>query len=423
MTSTLSIHSRPFQIMIKPIGSVCNFRCTYCYYLEKQALYPPSHDFRMPDKVLERFIPEYLASNPLPEVTFAWQGGEPLLMGLPFFQRAVALQQKYAGRSRITNALQTNCVLLNDDWCAFFKDHNFLIGASIDGPPELHNQFRRFPDGAPSFDAVRRGVELLLKHHVAFNTLTVVSSANERHPLEVYRFLKNLGVTFMQFIPLVERLPDAHAQQLGLDLAAPPPPTQPPAHSAPRPPVAPWSVNPRRFGDFLIAIFDEWIRHDVGSIFVQYFDVALGSWTGYPGTLCVFAETCGDALVLEHNGDLYACDHYVYPDYRLGNILETPLSQMVFSPRQRAFGNAKRDGLTRTCRECPFLFACHGDCPKHRFCRAPSGEPGQSYLCTGLKRFFAHIAPSMNAMAELLRQGRPAADIMRSYQPLASTPP
>ncbi|MCX7847027.1 MAG: anaerobic sulfatase maturase [bacterium] len=411
---------RPFQLMIKPIGPVCNLRCSYCYYLEKRALYPNTHDFRMPDAILERVVCDYLAALNVPEVIFAWQGGEPLLMGLPFFQRVIELQHKYAGNVRITNTLQTNCTLLNDEWCAFFKQHRFLIGASIDGPPDLHNRYRLFPDGSPSFDAVLRGINLLLAHQVDFNTLTVVSSANESFPLQVYHFLKNLGVKFMQFIPLVERLPDNHAHSLGLALAEPPPP----GHTTPtRPPLAPWSVNPRRFGDFLIAIFDEWVRYDVGSIFVQYFDVALGSWTGHPGTLCVFAESCGNALVLEHNGDLYTCDHYVYPTYRLGNIMQTPLLEMVESSRLRAFGCAKHSTLTRTCRACTFRFACHGDCLKHRFCTAPSGELGHSYLCQGLKRFFAHIAPSMQIMAALLRQGRPPADIMlHLHQPIISSP-
>lgn len=408
MTALRAISPRPFQIMVKPIGPVCNLRCGYCYYLEKQTLYPSADSFRMSDAVLERFICDYLAAVNTPEVVFAWQGGEPLLMGLPFFERVVELQQKYAGGARISNALQTNCTLLNHDWCAFFKQHNFLIGASIDGPPAIHNRYRRYPDGSPSFDDVVRGVRLLLEHQVDFNALTVVSSANQPLPLEVYHFLKDLGVTFMQFIPLVERLPDEAARQLGLDLAEPPAPGRPPV----RPPVTEWSVNARRFGEFLIAIFDEWVRNDVGKIFVQYFDVALGSWAGHGGALCVFAERCGTALVLEHNGDLYACDHYVYPSHRLGNIMETPLVDMVNSPRQLAFGNAKCDALTRTCRECPVRFACHGDCLKHRFCTAPSGELGHSYLCQGLKRFFTHIAPYMETMTALLRQNRPPADIM-----------
>ncbi len=407
---------RPFQIMVKPIGPVCNLRCGYCYYLEKQSLYPSSSSFRMSDDVLERFVREYLAALDMPEIVFAWQGGEPLLMGIPFFERVVALQQQYGAGKRISNALQTNCTLLDDDWCRFFKQHGFLIGASIDGPPELHNRYRLYPDGTPSFDAVVRGVKLLLQHEVDFNALTVISSANQRQPLEVYHFLKELGVTFMQFIPLVERMPDDEARTLGLDLAEPPAPGRAPA----RPRVTEWSVNARVFGEFLIRIFDEWVRQDVGRVFVQYFDVALGSWAGQGGALCVFAERCGTALVLEHNGDLYACDHYVYPDQRLGNIMETPLVEMVHSPRQCAFGDSKCDALTRTCRACPVRFACNGDCLKHRFCMAPSGELGHSYLCQGLKRFFTHIDPYMKMMADLLRHGRPPADIMHM---LADTAP
>lgn len=417
MNALRPVSPRPFQIMVKPIGPVCNLRCGYCYYLEKQALYPSADAFRMSDAVLERFICDYLAALNTPEVVFAWQGGEPLLMGLPFFQRVVELQHKYAGGARIANALQTNCTLLTPEWCAFFKQHNFLIGASIDGPPELHNRFRRYPDGSPSFDAVVRGIQLLIDHHVDVNALTVISSANERHPLDVYHFLKNLGVKFMQFIPLVERLPDDEARRLGLDLAEPPAPGRAPS----RPRVTAWSVHPRRFGDFLIAIFNEWIRHDVGTTFVQYFDVALGSFTGHPGALCVFAERCGTALVLEHNGDLYACDHYVYPSHRLGNIMETPLVDMVNSPRQLAFGNSKCDALTRTCRDCPVRFACNGDCLKHRFCTAPSGETGHSYLCQGLKRFFHHITPYMQTMAALLRNRRPPADIIQLVDQIDGT--
>ncbi len=388
--------------MTKPIGPICNLDCAYCYYLEKEKLYPGTTNFRMSDETLENYVRQYIAAQEVAEVTFAWQGGEPTLMGLPFFRRVVELQQKHRGEKRITNALQTNGTLLTDEWAEFFREHQFLIGLSLDGPRELHDRYRVDKGGHPSFDKVMRGLALLKKHHVEFNTLTVVHRANAQHPLEVYRFLKENGSGFLQFIPLVERV--------GSDsmFAEPPAPDGTSGFS----PVTEWSVRSEDYGRFLCDIWDEWVRRDVGNVFVQLFDVQLGVWLGLPASLCVFAETCGRAVVMEHNGDLYSCDHYVYPQYKLGNIAQTPMTALLDSPAQIKFGADKQDTLPRYCRECDVKFACNGECPKHRFLRTPDGEPGLNYLCAGYKRFFHHIAPQMRLMADLIRAHQPAARIM-----------
>jgi uncharacterized protein len=357
----------------------------------------------MTDEVLENYVRQYIESQDAPEIAFAWQGGEPTLMGLAFFERAVEFQKRYCPpHKKVTNAMQTNGVLLDDTWCEFLHRNGFLIGLSIDGPRELHDHYRVDKGGHPTFDKVMRGLELLKKHRVEFNTLTVVNRQNSQHPLEVYRFLKKHGSDFMQFIPLVERV------GAGTMFAAPP-------HlngSEPPSPVTPWSVRAEDYGAFLCAIWDEWVRRDVGTVFVQLFDVQLGIWLDMPSSLCVFAETCGRAVIMEHNGDIYSCDHYVYPEYKVGNVLETPLNQILDSPAQTKFGADKRDALPRYCRECDVRFACNGECPKHRFIRTPDGEAGLNYLCAGYKRFFNHIDSQMRLMADLIRANRPAADIM-----------
>ncbi len=398
--------SRPFHVMTKPRGAVCNLDCTYCYYLEKERLYPPDADPRMGREVLEAYVRQYLASQDTPEVTFGWQGGEPTLMGLDFFREVVALQEEHGEGKTILNTLQTNGTLLDDEWCAFLAENGFLVGLSVDGPEELHDGYRVDKGGKPTFAKVMAGLELLTKHGVEFNTLTVVHRKNQEVPLEVYRFLKEIGSGFHQYIPLVEREPDARARAMGLDLAGPP-------QADSTPPVTPWSVEPEPWGRFLMAIFDEWVRNDVGRVFVQTFDAALGKWVGVPRGLCIFDETCGGAMALEHNGDLYACDHYVYPDFKLGNILERPMAELAHLPAQLAFGEAKKDTLPRYCLECEVRFACKGECPKHRFLTTPHGEPGLNYLCRGYRRFFNHIGPSMETMAALLEQRRPPAGIMR----------
>ncbi len=427
--STTEVASRVpvFHIMTKPMGALCNLDCKYCFYLEKEKLYPANENFRMTDAVLEEYVRQYIAAQDAPEVTFAWQGGEPTLMGVEFFRKAVALQQQYANGKKIANTLQTNATLLDDEWCAFLAENKFLVGVSLDGPRELHDFYRVDKKQRPTFDTVMRGIECLKKHAAEFNTLTVVNRANSQHPLKVYRFLKEIGSRHLQFIPLVERWPDAAARSLGLDLAAPPELERAP-HPALSPsdgervpegrvrgdtsPVTDWSVESKQFGEFLVQIFEEWVVQDVGQVFVQLFDVALGNWMGLGSGMCVFAERCGAALAVEHNGDLFSCDHYVYPQYKLGNLLNQSLGDMVNSPVQRKFGNDKFDSLPQYCRECEVRFACNGECPKHRFIRTPDGEPGLNYLCAGYKRFFNHIEPYMVALAQLIQAGRPPTAIM-----------
>jgi serine-type anaerobic sulfatase-maturating enzyme len=382
-----------FNVMLKPRGAICNLDCRYCYFLSKERLYPNS-TFRMQDAVLEQFTRQYIQAQRVPEVTFAWQGGEPTLMGLEFFRRAVELHEKYARPGMtIHNAFQTNATLLDDRWCEFFRAHNFLVGVSLDGPRELHDAYRRDKGDAPTFDRMLRGVERLKEHRVEFNLMATVHAANAGRPLEVYRFFRDeVGARFIQFIPIVERENQTGFQEGNT--------------------VTSRSVTGRAYGDFLIAIFDEWVRRDVGHVFVQLFDVALGVWAGQPASLCIFAETCGNALALEHNGDLYSCDHFVEPGFKLGNLAETPLATMVASPRQSTFGSAKRDTLPRYCRECSVRFICNGGCPKDRILTTPDGEPGLNYLCEGFKTFFTHIDRPMRIMADLLAQQRPPADIM-----------
>jgi uncharacterized protein len=403
--------ARAFHVMTKPIGPICNLDCTYCFYLEKEKLFPSNENFRMTDEVLESYIRQYIEQQDVPEVSFAWQGGEPTLMGVGFFRKVVELQRKYAKGKRVGNALQTNGTLLSDEWCEFLAANGFLVGLSMDGPARFHDAYRVTKKGAGSYEQVLGGLRLLKKHGVEFNTLTVVNRVNSQKPLEVYRFLRDIGSGFLQFIPLAERLPDAEAKALGLDLATPPRTDQ---EGGVRLPVTDWSVEPRQFGVFLCTIFDEWVKADVGRTFVQIFDVTLGNWMGAGGGLCVFSETCGTALAMEHTGDVYSCDHYVYPRYKLGNILNSSLGDMVSSEFQKQFGLDKKSTLPRYCRECEVRHLCHGECPKHRFLRTPDGEPGLNYLCAAYKMFFNHSAPAMQTMAHLLRSGRPAADIMRA---------
>ena len=392
-----------FHVMTKPIGPICNLDCTYCFYLEKEKLYPQKPDWKMSDELLESYIRQYIEAQGAPVITFAWQGGEPTLLGVEFFRRAVELQKKYANGKRIENTFQTNGVLLDDEWGEFLARHRFLVGLSIDGPRELHDRYRVDKGGQPSFDRVRRGIGFLKKHGAEFNTLTVVQRDNSCHPLEVYRFLKEVGSGFMQFIPIVERIA-AKADPEGLVLISP--------TYEQRAQVSEWSVEPEQYGKFLCAIFDEWVRQDVGRVYVQTFDVALESWLGMQPGLCIFRETCGDAMAIEHNGDLYSCDHYVYPENKLGNVIEQPMESLVNSAQQRKFGLDKRDTLPRYCRECEVRFACNGECPKHRFIRTPDGEAGLNYLCAGYKIFFKHIDPYMRFMTEELRHDRAPANVM-----------
>jgi uncharacterized protein len=399
--------------MAKPIGPICNLDCTYCYYLEKEKLFPKGENFKMTPEVMETYIQQYIASQNTLEVTFSWQGGEPTLLGLEYFKKIVELQRRHSGGRKINNTLQTNGTLLDDAWCAFFQENSFLIGLSIDGPRKLHDTYRLDKGQKPTFDRVMDGINLLKKHRVEFNTLTVVSASNAKHPLEVYEFLREVGSGYIQFIPLVERLPGESAVVNGLDFAEPPESGQLPS------PVTRWSVPSELYGDFLITIFNEWVSRDVGKVFVQMFDVSLGIWSGHGPGLCLFLENCGEALAVEHNGDLYSCDHFVYPKYHLGNIMNDSLGAMVNSDQQRSFGQAKSETLPKYCRECDVRFACHGECPKHRFLTTPDGEEGLNYLCAGYKKYFHHVDPYMKKMAELMQARKAPANIMNML-PLTS---
>src|ERR1043166_2725903 len=412
--SSTAVHPRPapagFHLMAKPIGALCNLDCQYCFYLEKEKLYPRNENFRMTDSVLENYVQQYIAAQDSPEITFAWQGGEPTLMGVDFFRRAISFQKKFAGAKPVSNTLQTNGTLLDDDWCAFLAENKFLVGVSIDGPRELHDAYRVDKRQQPTFDSVMRGIELLKKHGVEFNTLTVVNRKNSRHPLEVYRFLKQIDSRYLQFIPLIEREPDAAARALTLDFAMPPSPDE--TGSDLETVVTEASVEADQYGEFLVTIFEEWVLRDVGAVYVHLFDVALSNWMGLCSSMCVFAERCGAAMALEHNGDVFSCDHYVYPKLKLGNLLGQSLGDMARSPVQKKFGADKFDSLPNYCRECEVRFACNGECPKHRFIQTPDGEPGLNYLCAGYKKFFNHIEPYMVAMGQLLQGGKPATMIM-----------
>ena len=384
---------RAFHLMTKPRGAICNLDCRYCYFLSKERLYPDSA-FRMSENLLEEYTRQYIEAQQVPEVTFAWQGGEPTLMGLEFYQMAVRFQQKHKKPGmRIFNSFQTNGVLLDDDWCAFFKAHDFLIGLSVDGPQEIHDAYRVDKGGQPTFDRVMRGRDYLDKHGVEYNILCTVHAANADHPLEIYRFFRNdLKARFIQFIPIVERANDTGFQE---------------GHT-----VTERSVTAEQYGRFLIDIFDEWVMHDIGRVFVQIFDVALAAWSGQRPGLCIFEETCGAALALEHNGDVFSCDHFVEPDYRLGNIQQTPLPQMVGSRQQWLFGQHKKTSLPQYCRDCEVRFVCNGGCPKDRFIETPDGEPGLNYLCAGYRAFFNHINHPMQLMAAELQAGRAPANVM-----------
>jgi uncharacterized protein len=401
-----------FHVLAKPTGAICNLDCKYCFFLSKEMLYPGDR-FRMSDELLQTYIRQLLEAQPLGEVNVAWQGGEPTLMGIDFFRRAVAYVEQYRqpGQS-ILHTMQTNGTLLNDEWCAFFKQHRFLVGLSVDGPKHMHDAYRVDKHGAGSFEQVMRGWQVLRRHEVDFNILCTIHAANADHPLEVYRFFRDdLQAAYLQFIPIVERTTEALIPLANLGWGKRPGGDRPlyTQHGAQ---VTDRSVRAEQFGRFLIAIFDEWVRRDVGKVFVQTFDVALGSWLGQHN-LCIFSPTCGNAVALEHNGDLYSCDHYVEPDYLLGNIRDTPMGELVASPKQRAFGQHKLDSLPRYCRECEVLFACYGECPRNRFITTPDGEPGLNYLCAGYKLFFKHIDPAMKTMADLLRQGRFADEVMQ----------
>jgi uncharacterized protein len=396
------------HVVAKPIGPICNLNCEYCFYLEKQALFGVNEKYRMTDKVLSAFITNYIKSQPTPVVEFVWQGGEPTLLGVDFFKRVIELQRPFARQKTITNSLQTNGTLLTDEWCAFLKKNNFMVGLSLDGPKDIHDRYRLDRKGNGTFDRVMQGLRLLQKHKVEYNVMACVARDNETRPLDVYRFLMTQGVEFIQFTPIVERIPDSRSNLLGLRLAGPASLDQEEQQTE----VTPWTVIPEHYGDFLIAIYEEWVRHDVGKVFIMNFEWALNAWIGNPSPVCIHAEQCGQSVVLEHNGDVYACDHSVYPQYKLGNILTDNLLRMVGESLKSGFGVSKKTALPRWCRECDVLAACQGGCPKHRFAQSYYHEPGLHYLCAGYKKFFLHIRKYLRAMAQLLENGLPASYIM-----------
>lgn len=396
---TAAPFAHPMYIMVKPVGSACNLRCDYCYYLEKQHLYANEGRQMLSDELLERFIREYIESQTTPEVLFTWHGGEPLVRPLAFYEKVVRLQQRYARGRRIANSLQTNGTLINDDWARFFHDQGWLIGVSLDGPEAYHDAFRRTRGGGPSFRNVIRGIDILNRHAVEWNALAVANRLNGDHPLSFYRFFKNIGCQYIQVTPVVERL--AHHDD-GRQLASLVDEGQ----------LAPFSIRPKQWGNFLCTIFDEWVRHDVSMFFFNIFDATLANWVGVAPGLCTMAKHCGHAGVMEHNGDVYSCDHFVFPEYKLGNIHEQSLVAMMYSERQRRFGRAKADSLPTQCRECQWLNACHGECPRNRFIRTANGEPGLNYLCEGYRQYFSHVAPYMDVMKRLLGEKRPPAEIM-----------
>lgn len=393
-----------FNVLAKPIGPICNLACTYCFYLEKQVLYPKASTWKMSERVLDEFIRQYIELHDTPLVNFSWQGGEPTLLEVDYFKRIVAIQKKYANGKQIRNAFQTNGILLNEVWADFLKENNFLVGISIDGPRKLHDTYRVNKSGQATFGQVMHGLEILKQNHIEFNTLTTVNQENVESPLQVYNFLKKHGSQYMQFIPIVERIANRDSEDK-LQLVSP--------QFAQEAYIAPWSVDPIKFGHFLCTIFDEWVRKDVGQYFVQLFDVSLEMWAGLESSLCVFRRQCGDAIVMEHNGDIYSCDHFVYPQNELGNLMEVPLKVLGNSKQQNIFGKSKDLTLPNYCRKCDVRFACNGECPKHRFLITPEGEPGLNYFCAGYRKFFHHIDPYMRFMVRELRENRAPANVMK----------
>lgn len=386
--------------MLKPAGSLCNLACKYCYYLEKQKLYPLDKSKVISDALLEEFIKQYIEAQTMPQVLFTWHGGETLMRPISFYKHALELQKRYAYGRQIDNCIQTNGTMLTDEWCEFFKENNFLVGVSIDGPQEFHDEYRRTRSGKPSWHEVMKGIRLLQKHGVEWNALAVVNDFNADYPKEFYHFFKDLGCRYIQFTPVVER---TVKRADGLTLA---PGMQEGGE------VTDFSVTPEQWGNFLCTLYDEWVKQDVGEIFIQLFDATLANWAGVPPGVCSMSGECGHAAVMEFNGDVYSCDHFVYPEYRLGNIRQQTLTGLMYSDRQRNFGKLKTGTLTRQCRECRFLFACHGECPKNRFVRDVYGNPGHNYLCAGYRKFFEHVAADMDFMKAELDAQRPPSNIM-----------
>lgn len=392
--------NKPLYVMAKPAGSTCNLACSYCYYLDKQRFYDPSESkFFMTDEMLELYVRRYFEAQTADEVNFTWHGGDPLVRPLSFYRKALELQKKYGGGRRVLNCLQTNGTMLTDEWCRFLRENNWLVGLSIDGPQEFHDEYRRSRDGKPSFMRVMRAVRMLNAHGVDWNAMAVINDFNADHPDEFYAFFKSIDCRYIQFAPIVERLTATD------DIAAP----------IERGTLADFSVSPEQWGDFLCRLFDLWVKEDVGKVFIQLFDSTLANWCGMMPGVCSLAAECGHAAVMEHDGTVYSCDHFVFPQYRLGNIRENTFIEMMTSERQRAFGAAKRLTLPQQCRDCRWLFACNGECPKNRIARAADGKP-LNYLCEGYRKFFAHVAPYMDFMRDELREGRAPANVMKKIQ-------
>lgn len=402
--NTISPFSKPLYVLAKPVGASCNLRCKYCYYLEKSHLYRNAPVRVMSDELLERFVQEYIQAQTMSQVLFTWHGGEPLMRPLSFYRKAVALQERYAFGRQIDNTIQTNGTLLTDEWCEFFKEHNWLVGISIDGPQEFHDEYRRTASDKPSWQKVMRGIRLLRKHGVEWNAMAVVNDFNAGYPLEFYHFFKEMGAKYIQFAPVVERMA-AHSD--GRHLAT---------LVDQECPVADFSVSPAQWGDFLCAIFDEWVRHDVGQTYVEIFDCTLANWVGERPGICVYAKECGHAGVMEFNGDVYSCDHFVFPEYKLGNIRDRTLVEMLYGEQQRQFSCLKHASLPKQCKECEWEFACHGECPKNRFVNDRYGNPGLNYLCSGYRHFYEHVAPYMDFMKKEFMNQRPPANVMEAVK-------
>ncbi len=395
--------AKPLYVMTKPVSSMCNLSCRYCYYLEKANLYrneDKAGRFTMSEDLLERFIRDYIESQTMPQVLFSWHGGEALMRPLSFYKRVVELQKRYARGVQIDNSIQTNGILLTDEWCEFFRENGWLVGVSIDGPQEFHDEYRRNKMGQPSFRKVMQGINLLNKHGVEWNALAVVNDFNADYPLDFYNFFKEIDCRYIQFTPIVERL---YPHKDGRHLASP--------MDNGKVPLADFSVSPEQWGEFLVTLFDEWVKEDVGKYFVQLFDATLANWVGQQPGVCTMARTCGHAGVMEYNGDVYSCDHFVFPEYKLGNIRTHTLVEMMYGERQQQFGMDKYAKLPAQCKNCEFLFACNGECPKNRFAFTADGEPGLNYLCSGYKRYFRHVAPYMDFMKQELEAGRPPANV------------
>ena len=397
--------AKPLYVMLKPAGAHCNLACKYCYYLEKNKLYPTAQRHLMSNEMLEQFTREYIEAQTMNQVLFTWHGGEPLLRSIDFYRKALSLQQKYAGGRHIDNIIQTNGTLLTDEWCEFFAQNHWLVGISIDGPQPYHDHYRLTAAGKPSWQKVMQGIKLLKKHGVEWNAMAVVNAYNVNHPLEFYRFFKENGCQFLQFTPIVER---QTRHEDGRTLAS--------LADKDEISLSEASVAPEQWGYFLCAIFDEWVRKDVGKIFVEIFDCTLANWMGVSPGICAYSKECGHAGVMEHNGDVYSCDHFVFPEYKLGNIRDHSLIDMLYGEQQQEFSRLKHSSLPRQCKECDMEFACHGECPKNRFMKDKYGDSGLNYLCPGYYHYYQHVAPYMDYMKQELMSQRPPSNIMKVVQ-------